>query len=193
MSATPYPLCWPDNIPRQRSRENGSFRTSLAGAMKNVRESLNLFAKDSGKPLTGITISSMVTLGVEKPTDPGVAVWFEWDGLGVCIPVDRYSKVEANLQAIHHIIEARRTEMRHGTLALVRASFQGFRALPAPSTGKRHWTAVLGVPATASVAEIEATYRTLAKKAHPDAAGGSQEAMAALNAARDEAMKERQG
>ena len=51
----------------------------------------------------------------------------------MCIPVDRYNSVEANLQAIHHIIEARRVELRHGTLALVRASFTGFKALPAPA------------------------------------------------------------
>ena len=31
--------------------------------------------------------------------------------------------------AIHHIIEARRVELRHGTLALVRATFAGFLAL----------------------------------------------------------------
>jgi hypothetical protein len=61
------------------------------------------------------------SLGASRPSDPGVAVWFTWDGLGVCIAVDRYQTVEANLQAIHHIIEARRTELRHGTLALVRA------------------------------------------------------------------------
>jgi hypothetical protein len=60
---------------------------------------------------------------VTSPADPGVAVWFTWDGMQVCIAVDRYQKVASNLQAIHHIIEARRVELRHGTLALVRASF----------------------------------------------------------------------
>lgn len=191
MSATPYPLCWPYSIPRQKHREIGQFRTTLSGAMNNVKQSLHLFAKDSGKPITRLVISSMVTLGAERPTDPGVAVWFEWDGLGVCIPVDRYMTVEANLQAIHHIIEARRTEMRHGTLALVRASFQGFQALPSPSGSKRHWTVVFGLHETASAAEIEAAYRAKAKFAHPDTTGGSHAAMSALNVARDEALKER--
>jgi hypothetical protein len=32
--------------------------------------------------------------------------------MGICIAVDRYLTVEGNLQAIHHIIEARRTYAR---------------------------------------------------------------------------------
>jgi hypothetical protein len=139
-----YPLSWPDIFPRTARRERGSFKTSLAGAIKNVQDSLRLFALDSGKKLEGITVSSNVSLGVNRPADPGVAVWFTWDGLQVCIPVDRYETVEGNLQAIHHILEARRVEMRHGTLALVRASMQGFLALPAPGTTKS-WREVLGV------------------------------------------------
>lgn len=194
MSATAYPLTWPDHIPRASRREGGQFRTSLSSALKNVEDSLRRFAGDSGKKIEGLVISSNVTLGVTRPTDPGVAVWFTWDGLQVCIPVDRYEKVESNLQAIHHVIEARRTELRHGTLALVRASFQGFRALPSPgSAGKRPWKDVLGlstVPATnIGKATIENAYRTLAKKAHPDT-GGSADAFAELQRAREDALKE---
>lgn len=142
-------------------------------------------------------ISSNVTLGADKPSDPGVAVWFTWDELTVCIPVDRYSKVEANLQAIHHIIEARRVELRHGTLALVRATFTGFTALPPPdqASRKRTWRDVLGIelPGYAIKAEtVEAAFRNMAKKAHPDA-GGSHAAMSELNAARAEALKEIKG
>jgi len=129
MTITAYPLSWPPQFPRAKAREKGRFSTTLAGALKNVQSSLDLFAKDSGKKLDSLIISSNVTLGAHKPADAGVAVWFSWDGLQVCIAVDRYSSVEGNLQAIHHIIEARRVELRHGTLALVRATFQGFLAL----------------------------------------------------------------
>lgn len=157
--------------------------------MNNVTDSLRKFGADSGKAVSDVVISSNVTLGRNNPTDPGVAIWFKWDGLSVCIPVDRYSKVEANLQAIHHIIEARRTELRHGTLALVRATFTGFAALPAP-TAKRNWHVVLGLGSTASRDSVEAAYRSLAKERHPDKPGGSAEAMAELNAAREAALKE---
>jgi hypothetical protein len=187
---TPYPLAWPENMPRWKSaRQPGQFKTTLAGAMNNVADSLRRFGTDSGKPVTEVVISSNVTLGRNNPEDPGVAIWFKWDGLSVCIPVDRYSKVEANLQAIHHIVEARRTELRHGTLALVRATFTGFAALPAPG-GRKSWNEVLGFSNKRADAEaVEAAYRRLARARHPDR-GGSNEAMAELNAARDEALRE---
>jgi len=188
----PYPLQWPDNIPRCKTlRDNGQFRTSLSVAIKNVKDSLRLFASDSGKAMSSVVISSNVTLGVDKPDDPGVAVWFTWDGLTICIPVDRYAKVEANLQAIHHIIEARRVELRHGTLALVRATFTGFLSLPPSVDRKRSWREILGFHDTQlpTKAVVDAAWKEKARKAHPDA-GGSDDAMSELNRARDEALKE---
>lgn len=184
---TAYPLTWPDHIPRSRSREKGRFSASLNTALGNVRVSLKLFARDSAKPLADVIISSNVTLGAERPADPGVAVWFTWDGLQVCIPVDRYQSVAANLQAIHHVIEARRVELRHGTLALVRASFAGFTALPPPR--REVWTSILKLPPSATREEIEAAYKREARRAHPDA-GGSNEQMASINRAREEALRQ---
>lgn len=174
MTATAYPLCWPQAFPRAARREDGRFKTTLAGALKNVESSLRLFADDSGKKIEGLVISSNVTLGANRPADPGVAIWFTWDGLQVCIPVDRYTRVESNLQAIHRIIEARRVELRHGTLALVRASFTGFKALPAPAGG---WRDALGFGPTeaVSLADIDAAYKSRRKAAHPDAGGNADE------------------
>jgi hypothetical protein len=183
-----YPLTWPPGFPRAKSRERGAFKTTLHGALTNVEGSLRRFASDSGRKVDGIVMSSNVTLGVHRPADPGVAVWFTWDTLGLCIAVDRYETVEANLQAIHHIIEARRVELRHGTLALVRATFQGFLALPAPAG--THWSEVLEVPRDAKRDDVKAAYRALASQHHPDKPGGSHERMAALNAAQDAALKE---
>jgi len=176
-----FPLQWPTGFPRAKSREKGAFKTTLAGAINNVQDSLRRFASDSGNKLDGLVISSNVTLGVNSPNDPGVAVWFTWDGLGVCVAVDRYQKIEANLQAIHHIIEARRVELRHGTLALVRASFAGFQALPAPTGGE--WWQLLGVSMGASEAEVKAAYRKLCSTFHPDKEGGDAAKMAEINEA----------
>lgn len=190
MSATAYPLTWPKQFPRVKTREAGRFKTSLSAALKNVQESLRLFAADSDRKLEGLVISSNVTLGAHRPADPGVAIWFEWDGLQVCIAVDRYSSVESNLQAIHHIVEARRVELRHGTLALVRATFTGFLSLPAPKGTS--WREVLDIPSgvTPTKDELDKAYRRAASRAHPDKAGGSTEAMAAVNLAMDEARAE---
>lgn len=187
MSATAFPLTWPPGFPRMQRREDGRFKTSIEAALKNVEASLRLFGSDSRKPVSGVIISSNFTLGVRSPADPGVAVYFTWDGMQVCIPVDRYSSLAANLQAIHHIVEARRVELRHGTLALVRATFQGFAALPAPKA----WREVLQIITSGPVTRenIDAAYRRLAKTAHPDA-GGSTAAMAELNDARGAAIRE---
>ncbi|PMQ04209.1 Chaperone protein DnaJ [Dyella sp. AD56] len=177
MMIAAFPLSWPKNFGRFADREKGSFRATLAGALKNVQDSIRLFAKDSEVELAGLVISSNCTLGVTRPADPGVAVWFTWGGMQVCIPVDRYATVEANLQAIHHIIEARRVELRHGTLELVRASFSGFLALPAPGPDDaNHWSAVLAVDRGASTSEIRAAMQIARLRAHPDKSTGSPEA-----------------
>lgn len=188
---TAFPLAWPPNVVRtpQSRREKGSFKTALAGALENVSLSLRLFGRDSGIPVEKIVLSSNVSLGVNTPADPGIAAWFLWDGEQRCIAVDRYSTPAANLQAIHHVLEARRVEVRHGTLSMVRATFSGLKALPPPSG--RHWTEVLGLPATATIPAIEEAFRRLATERHPDKKGGSADAMAELNAARDQARKER--
>lgn len=183
-----FPLTWPAMFPRAKSRQAGAFRTTLANALKNVETSLKRFGADSGKRIEHLVISSNVTLGVVKPADPGVAVWFSWDGMQVCIPVDRYSTIEANLQAIHHIVEARRVELRHGTLSLVRASLQGFLALPmAPG---HDWWDVLECRRDVSLEVIRKQYRRLASEAHPDK-GGSDARMAVVNAAWEAAQRER--
>lgn len=181
MNASAFPLSWPDKFPRQKYPEKSRFKVTRPAATKNVHHSLKLFAQDSGKKLEDLVISSNVMLGASSPADKGVAVWFTWDGIGVCIPVDRYTKVEDNLQAIHHIIEARRVELRHGTLELVRASFTGFVALPAPK--QKDWWEVLGVPQYgADIGFIRDKYRTLAATFHPDK-GGDPAVMAEINEA----------
>jgi len=183
-----YPLAWPHGIPRtDRARRTGStFKTALDPALKNVTNSLRRFGVATGKQISQIVISTNYTLGDRNPVDPGVAVWFIWDGHERCIAVDRYARLEHNLQAIHHVLEARVTEARHGGLRIVQQTFTGFLALPAP-TGTRPWWEVLGVPPNVTPEVIEAAYREKAKTAHPDA-GGDADTMAVLNAARAEGL-----
>lgn len=197
MTISAFPLSWPDAFPRHKgNRESSQFRTGLTTALENARKSLIAFGRDSSIPVeeNSIVFSSNVGgLGQSSPADPGIALWFKWDGAMRCIAVDRYGKPEANLQAIRHILEADRTKLRHGSLSIVRASFKGFSAaLPAP--GKRTWRAILGIPADQAKPvdklQIETAYREAAKSAHPDKQGGSNERMSELNAARAEAMKE---
>lgn len=188
MTIPAFPLQWPDGLPRTERKLASKFSTTLSAALKNVKGSLELFAKDSGKAVTDIVLSSNVG-GIDPGNiaDTGVAAWFTWDGEQRCIAVDRYPKPEHNLQAIHHIIEARRTEMRHGGLHIVRQTFKGFTALPAPA-GQRGWREVLGLKGPVGIAQIDAAYREKAATAHPDK-GGTSEAMTELNRARAEAKR----
>lgn len=188
MTPTEFPLTWPPGIERAEKRGDAKFRSTLATARQNVFESLRLFGDDSGKKVSGVILSSNVSgLSGRMPDDPGVAVWFVWDGEYRCIAVDRYKKVEWNLQAIHHIIDAERVKLRHGGLNIVRSTFRAYMALAAP--GARSWRDVLGIQGAATQADIEAAYKSLSKKHHPDV-GGDTARMAEINAARDAALKE---
>lgn len=132
---------------------------------------MSKFAKDSGKEIENITISSNVSLGNMNPEDPGVSVYFEWDGIETCVAVDRYDKVEDNLQAIYHVIEADRTKLRHGSLDLIRATFRGYAGqLPESGTGSKWWE-VLDVDRSANMEEIKKRHRRLIKFHHPDRGG----------------------
>lgn len=186
---TEYPLTWPSGIPRTQRPGPSQFKTGLGQARQNVFDSLRRFGEDSNQKITEIVISSdVVGLSGRAPADVGVAVWFIWESEFRCIAVDRYSKVEWNLQAIHHVIEAERTKLRHGGLNIVRATFRAYVALAAP--GRRSWRDILGLNGQVLPADIDKRWRELAAKHHPDKKGGSAEMMAEINAARDQALAE---
>lgn len=176
---TAFPLAWPSELPRTKHRAKSAFKVTLSRAMADLQDALRLFGQDTGSPVRNLLISSNVALGMHRPADPGIAVYFDWDGAGRCIAIDRYDRVEDNVRAVYYVLEARRQEMRHGGLAIVRAAFKGFAALPPPVD----WRSVLGVPRTADRSAAEAAYRDRAREAHPDLPGGSAERMAALNSA----------
>lgn len=183
---TPYPLQWPTGVARTppNKRMRSPFRTGFDQAVKNVAGSLQRFQKEAGVPIDNVVLSTNVDLINRRPEDPGAVAWFRMDGEFVAFGVDRFREVEANIQAIHHIIEARRTELRYGGLNIVRQTFRAFVALPGPGT--KPWWEVLAMPPDAPLKDIEAAYRRLAKERHPDR-GGSDAMMAELNAAFDEA------
>ncbi|QYJ00792.1 J domain-containing protein [Thalassovita mediterranea] len=185
---TEYPVAWPGGIERTQRRTTAQFRSTLASARTNVLDSLRKFGDDTGHKVSDVILSSNVTgLSGKMPEDPGVAVWFVWEGEYRAIAVDRYTKVEWNLQAIHHVIEAERTKMRHGGLSIVRSTLQAYLALAAP--GARHWRDVLGLSDGATADDVKNKRRELAAKHHPDR-GGSPEQFAEINAAADRALKE---
>lgn len=130
--------------------------------------------------------------------DPGVAVYFHYKGKPMVMACDAYDNIAANLRSLGLAIEALRQLERHGGGVMMERAFAGFSALPPPegSRPKRPWWVALNygedpeARADFSVEEIEARFRTLAKRRHPDVDGGSAELIAELNEARADAVRE---
>lgn len=189
----PFPLKWPPGLRRCHTRRNAAFKAARETAMNNVEKELSRLGQDSDIRMGSIYITSNVAgiRATTEPADPGVAVWFDWDGELQCVAVDVYNRVEWNLQAIFRMIEADRTKIRHGGLEMIRASMRGLTLmLAAPREGGRHWREVLAPalsPGEVTLALAVSAYKALARaKGGP----GQEAAMRELNIARDEAEKE---
>lgn len=186
-----WPLNWPEGVRRtkvpQQSRFDASFVQARDGILDEVRRiggrypvlSTNIELRRDGLPYAN----------QPNPVDAGVALYFERKGKQMVFACDRWSRVKDNMRAIQKTIEAIRGIERWGASEMLERAFSAFEALPSPRT-ERGWREILGItnPKPHS-SEIEAMYRTKAKRAHPDA-GGSDAAMAELNSARDQALKE---
>lgn len=100
---------------------------------------------------------------------------------------DQYDAPHKNMRAIGKTIEAIRGIERWGSSDMMERAFSAFEALPPPASDDAGWWSVLGVTRSASRSDIEQAYRDLAKRHHPDH-GGSPDAMAKLNAAREQGL-----
>jgi hypothetical protein len=186
MTAT-TPLSWPIGRPRTQRPTVSQFATTGPKALKHLAEQVRLLGGkhlivSSNLPVTRYTEEPKWS--AKLPADGGVAVYFELDGEEVCFACDRWYYVEENVRAIGKTLEALRGINRWGTDDMVRASFQGFTALPA-EVG-RGWWDVLDVLPGASRAQIDAAYRQQLKRHHPDL-GGDREMFLALQDAYEQA------
>jgi hypothetical protein len=126
----------------------------------------------------------------------GVAVYFTVIGKDYVIAQDMFESVAANTRSVGIVVEAMVTIRRHGGGAMMAKAFDGFTALPPPSSSppaqkrSRHWRVVLDLDDVWIDREtVEAAFRARAKECHPDA-GGTNEMMTELNAARAQALRE---
>ncbi|WP_430436812.1 hypothetical protein [Oceanibaculum nanhaiense] len=201
-----YPLHWPAGRPRRQpqDRKRASFgkvqqragqswssksELSVADAMRRLQDEMDRMG--ARLPVVSsnveLRLDGLPRSGQREPQDPGVAVYFQLNGTPHCLPCDTYDRVADNIAAVAKHIEATRAIERYG-VADLSEMFQGFRALPPPRP--RTWREVLVMPeGPHSLHDVEVMYRRLARSRHPDN-GGSTEAMAELNAAREAARKE---
>ena len=195
-----YPLCWPSGRGRRpaHKRREGQFKSNgkpitVAKAILRLMEEVQR-AEGVG-PILSTNLLVRASDGLPRSgqpalADPAVALYFSLHGKPICMPCDTYSKVEQNIAALANHIEATRRIARYG-VSTVEEMFTGFEALPAPGAA-RGWREVLGFPPGAQPNDIEiiAKRRDLAKRFHPDVAGGDAEKMAEVNAAADAALDE---
>lgn len=192
-----YPTAWPTGRPKTTSRKDALWRhdgrpVSYDVALRRLREQVRSVTAN-GKPwrMFELTLSTNYELRLDgrprrnqgEPADPSVAFFFELDGDPHVLACDRWASIPDNIAAIAAHIEALRGQERWG-VADMKQAFAGHLALPAPE----QWWQVLGVSEHVSNEDINVAYRKLAATAHPDS-GGSDAAMARVNAARDEGLR----
>lgn len=209
-----YPLRWPEGWKRIASHNRkraafnkatqvpGSYKRltqlSVADGIGRVLEEL----KHLGIVRDDVIISTNIPTRLDgmprsdkgEPSDPGVAVYWRATQKAPmrCMPVDRYDRVADNLAAVAATLEAMRAIKRHGGSEILDRAFTGFAALP--QYAGPPWREVLGYEPHQNppLEMIEAAYKVLTRKAHPDA-GGSEAKMQELNIARDQARAEMGG
>ncbi len=186
VSVTRYPLAWPEGWPRAKSRKSAAFKVDFDKAVRELGYEIERLGGRYPVLSTNLETRLDGTLkrGQYEPRDPGVAVYFELKGTQKVFACDTFHAVKDNIRAIGKTIEALRAIERFGASSLLERTLTAFEALPAPKTC---WE-ILGLQPGANAGMIQAAYVAKAKQAHPDA-GGSNAAMAELNAARDRALK----
>jgi hypothetical protein len=210
---TRHPLAWPHGWPREQGRRKAarfysasqyhgigsshmkSGKVTISDALDRLERELARLGVDRE-----VIVSTNLVLGSRgaplsnqaEPRDPGAAVYFSLKGKDRVLACDRWDRTADNLAAIAAHIDAIRRVDRYGVGTLDQA-FAGYDALPPPGADNRPpWRKVLGIAddENSSADAINAAYRDLARKFHPDVPGGSHEAMAQLNEARDAALRE---
>lgn len=184
-----YPLSWPRGWKRTQAPQHSRFDTSperatrgLLAEIERLGGRLPVISSNAQYRQDGMPYARQGYIG-----DTGVAVYFQRKGKSVVFACDTYVSLHDNIHAIAKTIEALRAIKRHGASEMLDRAFTGFAALPAPGAA-RAWWAVLGVSESATADEIRAAHRRLASQHHPDK-GGTAEQMAAINKARDEALR----
>lgn len=185
-----YPLCWPIGYSRSIQRKDSRFTTTLGQARDYVKAEIKRIGGKNPIISTNIPLKNDGNLRADwskyKIDDPGVAVYFEYDGEQVCLCSDAYKRVWENLKGIGRTIEALRQIERDGVSDFLKRSFRGFKELPEErgvQTSVDNIWEILGITPTTDKEKIRKAYRAQAKKHHPDNAGGSQDMMARLNEA----------
>jgi len=184
-----YPLLWPPEKPRTPAskRKPGRWGGSIGLVSEDLR---NECARSN---IRDYALSTGVPPGNRTAADPGAVLWFMQLVNGVwamsCYASDAFRDPSENIKAIAMTINRLRLVSDYGVYSMEQAMRgAAYEALPSPEPPPRPWWDVMGLAPDTDPAVIDAAYRALAKKRHPDA-GGSQSEMQELSRAYQEAKK----
>ena len=95
-----YPLQWPDGWPRTQSQQRSSFKTPFTDARDWLMHEISLFGGRNPVLSTNIELrrDGLPYANKRQPTDTGVAVYFEWNGMPMCFACDKWDRVKDNIQ-----------------------------------------------------------------------------------------------
>lgn len=176
---TAYPLQWPTNWPRTKSRSRALFKTTWGSSVMQLMDELRRMEA------THVVLSTNLSLRRDglpyangpQPEDVGAAVYFMLNGQQQCIPCDRWDRVEHNIRAIGLTVAALRGLDRWGAKETVNAAFRGFAALPHMPSSESFETKqkVQHFADCVDKDMARGRYLRLVKELHPDMGGSVEE------------------
>lgn len=195
--ARTQPLLWPETWPRTPESKRAPLadtgkKMSLPVAVKRLRRVLELL--DARHVLISLDVEpGRLDEGGSKQ-DPGVAVYFSLGSQHYVLACDRWQRTSGNAIALARHIRTVAASLEQFGIGLLEQAFAGYVGSPPPdAAGKlESWRVVLHIRASEGITVelINARYRALAKKLHPDQPSGSHAAMIELNLARAAALRE---
>jgi hypothetical protein len=183
------PLQWPDGWERTKDKLISKFKPhSMLECFRELEKELNSLGGVTNIVMTSCNAvykdQSCFYSGNAEGGDAGVALYFTRKKTQIVMARDAYPTVWENIWSLKLAVEYLRGLERHGGSGLADKAFAGMAALPPP----KPWWEVLHVSKDAPIGVIEATFRELAKSAHPDK-GGDMTAWHELNSAIDAARR----
>lgn len=183
-----FPLQWPDGWKRTKYPTHSAFKVEPRIAKSALLNELERLGARDVVITTNQRVNRDGSISTARQTiqDRGVAIYFKRKGRDVVLACDQYNEIHENLRAISKTIEAMRGIERWGASDMLDRAFTGFEALPPPPP----WWQTLGLQeSTTNRDTIESAYRLISMGTHPDRPGGSHDAQARVNAARDEGLR----
>lgn len=192
-----HPLRWPVGWPRTHAvkRSRARYKVSFSKAVEDLLQTLHHMGVRDAQIATDRALQRNGRPYADgEPGDPGIAVYWTLLGQPRAIACDKWETSLGNVRAIGLALECLRGLERTGAGDIVERAYAGFAQLPSGDKPSRPWRVVLGLeglagPAFACRAAIDASYKTLAAKHHPDV-GGSSDAFVEIGKARDDGHRE---